>query len=470
MTVSALDLKQFINNGRVTVTPASKKDELSGPMAGLKLTGESYLLDNFEHYAKLRHVAYSEQTGGQDAALSEYLAELETTFNERYNASNEELEALKDDAKIEWCKGEGIDAPIVDGKCILTAEQMKNQELRKKLDTLTREYYPHVYAKPGTDKFSFISNSIRLVSENQTICFSVDTEQYEFDHDEIMEIGISVYDPRENLNTRTIPITRNYQLVVRESIGQRNRKHVCDYKDCYLLGESLVLSRKECVRFIQHLVNYYFICTTPEDRTWSRAILAHNASGDIHLLKDMGVKFPCPIDYDLKTLSSNSIYVLDTEKLHKWCYGEICCNLGRMLQLHRIPHSFLHNSGNDAHYTLQLLLALCDINHRRVYRLDDLKYMGDKIRTFLREIKESPGKVLPMSYAVAVLEHLDPAPAPPPAPAPQKPDKGKQKSDKGKKKNRRERKQRFRELLPQTEFHGMRAYDTAERAFLATLK
>lgn len=452
-------------------------------------------IDEFEHFGQLRKLRWPGLVDSHSCfsdVVERYLADLEVLYRELNTVStrslNEKLEAVKE----QWIAEHGALPEVPKGKekkrekvrkqervksrdgkqlgpevqvTVEANKQLQEQEeekkMRKKFDQTIRQvkenHCPTVYANPGTSNFDYLVNSIRLMSTKKTICFSLDVEAYEFDNDVVTEIGIAIYDPRENINP-LVPLTRNYHLIISEALHLRNRKWVCDFKDCFLLGESFVLSLHECVEFVQSLVNYYMMPQTTEDKSWSRAFVGHNLQGDLRWLRKMGIKIPADdgLDYTLQravpkeqTEKDEPIFVLDTEKLYRLCYGSKGSNLGRLLRLFRIPHAFLHNAGNDAHYTLKLLMHMCDVNFRKQYGMDNLEDMSKKINQWIDREKEEP-KVLPMSYAISVVDATRKRPA-------------------VSKNDNDARRKQAKDLVPQTEFGGSRYFDSAREAFSSTL-
>lgn len=485
------------NNSRVRGLPFSMKSGVgvyksacsSVPNRGGKKLGS--WMDEFDHFAqlhKLRWPGAADVRCGVDDMVEAYLKGLETQYRELNVVSVHCLNQKLDNAKEQWIAEHGSLPEISKGKekkrekikkvdrlkarevkyeddVELTPEQIqKDQEkkLAKKYEQMLRQvkdnHCPTVYANPGTPNFDYLCNSIRLMATKRTICFSLDVEAYEFDNNVVTEIGIAIYDPRENFNS-LVPLTRNYHLMVSEALHLRNKKWVCDFKDCFLLGESLVLNLHECVDFVQSLVNYYMIPQSAEDRSWSRAFVGHNLSGDLRWLRDIGVRIPVEegLDYSLQQFNSKSksrldpIYVLDTEKLYKSCYGAKGGNLGRLLRLFQLPHAFLHNAGNDAHYTLKLLMHMCDVNFRKQYGMDNLEEMSRRINQWIDREKDEP-KVLPMSYAISVVDATKKR-----SPVPSKSE------------SNTARKKQAKDIVPQTEFGGSRYFKSARDAFSSTL-
>ncbi|CAI4056427.1 hypothetical protein SKDZ_03G0330 [Saccharomyces kudriavzevii ZP591] len=472
-------------------------------------------LDQVDYYARLRKTAFSNELDLlREPMIDAYMVEMRQKFGASYKQSVVELEGKVKQVENEWYAVHGdVDAKLEE----LTAERqflkrlsntivpprsrrsqrlppltkedransvcpqprgvkdivwfeaiqkkmlgmdgtIKLLETEQKLlveerNSVKRTSWRTVEAYPGSDEFAYLEKCIRLMASQRAICFCLDIEAFEANQNVITEIGISIYDPRENMVPSMLPITKNYHLIIEESLELRNQKWVCDYKDCYLLGESYVLKLKECARFIQSLINYYLVPVTEQDRTWSRALIGHHVSGDLKWLETIGVKFPGRgyegrLNHTLLPADgpgSVDVFVLDTEQFYRKSYGEKGSSLGKILRLFEIPHAFLHNAGNDAYYTLRLLMKFCDINFRRATGMDDvLKVMG-QVRTWgERDLREP--KVVPMSYAISIEE----------AAAKNRMHR------KGVKSNRKER-------VCQTEFGGLTYFGTGRDAFASTL-
>lgn len=446
-------------------------------------------LDDYDRFAQLRKVGWTKDSESNStlSMIEEYLKSIQTLYGKVDSVSCSELEEKLNVVREQWMNEHGSLPEPTKGKSmkvkqmqrtetsngngelkaggtvisIRSPEEEAKRKLQKeyegKLRQVEENHFPMVYAKPGTPNFAYLCNSIRLMTAKRTICFSLDVEAYEFDNNVVTEIGIAIYDPRENSHS-IVPMTRNYHLIISEALPLRNKKFVCDFKECFLLGESLVMSLPKCVEFVQALVDFYMKPKTPEDRTWARAFVGHNVLGDLKWMRNLGVKIPetDSMDHSLLNLfshkSKNSpILVLDTEKLYRFCYGNKGGNLGRLLRLFKIPHAFLHNAGNDSHYTLQLLMHMCDVSFRKQAGLDDLLQMSIKIRRWIEREKQEP-KILPMSYALSVVEAT------------------KKRSVDTRQENNTPRKRQARNLVPQTEFGGSQYFVNARDAFQSTLE
>ncbi|CAB4255231.1 similar to Saccharomyces cerevisiae YDR514C Protein of unknown function that localizes to mitochondria [Maudiozyma barnettii] len=387
-------------------------------------------INKFPHFERLNQMTYKPSA---TEPLDKYLTQIETYYKGLQKKSNESLAGKIEVLDKQWIKQSGKvpDVKLTDDKDAVA--------YKKQLKDLKKSHYPTVYCSPGSTTFDYLHRSIELLSSRSTILFSFDIEAFELDNSVVTEVGISIFDPRENM-TGLVPITRNFHIIVSEALSLRNKKWVCDLKECYLMGQSLVLNLNETVEFIQSLINYYMVESTEESRTWNRAYVGHNIDGDIKWLQNIGVEIPF-VNKLNKTLNESSKgipYVLDTMKLYNGCYGPNGGSLGKILRLFGLPHAFLHNAGNDAHYTLELLMHMCDINFRTQYGLDDLDKFQRRAQEFMDRSKIEP-KVLPISYSITMKDVA--------------------RTSKPKK-----------DLVPQTEFGGSKWFASANEAFESTIE
>ncbi|SCV02927.1 LANO_0G01090g1_1 [Lachancea nothofagi CBS 11611] len=363
---------------------------------------KSRMLEN-QHFRELTAVSY-EPHEARAKYIENYLETIGISYQQQESRSNKELKKKLEKVKssIDVVPQPQADANG-DAEAVAKAEALLQKALRK----TTHEHSPKVCAVPGNSNFAYLSNAIRHLAAQRTVCFCVDVEAFERNTNVVTEIGISIYDPRESLFS-TIPKFRTYHLIVAESLKLRNGKFVCDLKDCFLMGESYVMSLNNCVEFIQTLINYYMVPETAAERSWDRAFVGHNVKGDLKWLESIGVNIPTDIDYELKNKpqTTNRALVLDTERLFKGSYGSKGANLGKILRLFEVPHAFLHNAGNDAYFTLKLLLHMCDIHCRKQMQMDDFYAVMAKIETWTKR-DSSEAKILPLSYVKAAAEFTD---------------------------------------------------------------
>ena len=418
--------------------------------------GTSYI-DNIEWFGKLRRVGneFPKSNSRLHKEIETYLEGLDLKFREINRLSIRSLNERIAEFDAEWERQHGglpdlkllsiknnnsnsnkksregsSDARLVNGPSGTQAKGLKGKDNEKErkdaklykaqLEALKRNHIPKVHAMPGTSRFDYLATLIRLVASRQTILFCIDIEAFEGNNKILTEIGISIFDPRENVNS-IIPLTRDFHLIVAESLEIRNGVWVCDTKECYLMGKSIVLSMAECVKFIQSLIDFYMVPQTPEDNTWYRAYVAHNARGDVEWLQRIGIRMPHqsvsklslanggkssqggPSEGSIMESPKRIPFIFDTAKLCQESYGNDGASLGKMLRLFGIPHAYLHNAGNDSNFTLKLLLHLCDIEYRQRFHLDDIGLMQRRARLESERSKNEP-KVLPMLYLLTIRE------------------------------------------------------------------
>ncbi|CCE63463.1 hypothetical protein TPHA_0E03740 [Tetrapisispora phaffii CBS 4417] len=363
--------------------------------------------DSIEYYQGIKNIVYvpNERDIQQ---VKEYINEI----SKKYAASNKDssqalyskLNALSEKYINE---NPNLDAgyfSIVPGSSSASIDNAVKKEFDFKVKDIKNSHFPTIFCPPKSTNFEYISNSLQLVNEKKTILFSIDIEAYEFDSNVITEIGITIYDPRENYQQPTIfPVFQKYHIIIEESLFLKNKKFVCDFKDCYLHGESYVLKLVEAKNFIQNLINFYLKSSNEADRTWERALVGHNVKGDLNWLKNIGIKLP-ELDFTLTEKdNSDAVHVLDTQIFYQHNFYDKYSSLGKILKLFNISHSFLHNAGNDSYYTLKALIYMNDINFRRNQRLDDIESVQKNIIQ-LMERDKTEKRIIPMSYNVLIKE------------------------------------------------------------------
>lgn len=261
-----------------------------------------------------------------------------------------------------------------------------NRRLKEKIDALspsaqddkeiiqkiTASHIPKVSLLPGSSKWTEFSRVLTSVQTRNVICMSIDIEAWEKNPKIITEIGISIWDPRIESGQYSIssPSFDNHHILINESLALRNTQFMPDHKHQYLMGKSKIMSMKQCQVFIQELIDEYMIpdADAPESEPgYERAFVGHGFSGDLKWLQSLNLRIP------------ENIPVFDTMKIFQSMYGSTGSGLGKALRLLQIPHAYMHNAGNDAYYTLRLLLHMCDIEKRKLLGLDDIEKVQNTI-------------------------------------------------------------------------------------------
>lgn len=220
----------------------------------------------------------------------------------------------------------------------------------------------------------YLLQIMKLVYPKNRILFCVDVEAYEFSHDIVSEIGVCVYDPRADFCctgfAHTAKITK-FHLIIKENMHYRNGRYVKDNQDNFLGGPSYVMPMKSALMTLQLLLNYYF----PEDISQSQtaqfgvSLVGHDVKGDVGWLTSLGLHFP---SYMLAPAAHRNGYIIDTQVLWRCSFGSKYSSLKKILTFFDIPNARLHNGGNDALFTLILLLVLTDPALRRARNFDKI--------------------------------------------------------------------------------------------------
>lgn len=217
------------------------------------------------------------------------------------------------------------------------------------------------------DNLETLLNLVKVVYGKQRILFCVDIEAYEFDHDLITEIGISIYDPR--LNYRNSGFDDNeiikIHIIIEENEHICNGRYVADNKQNFLGGPSLVMPMIRAQEFLETIVLHYFpenIKATSSSR-FGVSLVGHSIDNDLAWLNKLGIYFP---DYVYR----RKYMILDTYDIWTASFGSKYGSLTKLLCFLGIPNAFLHNGGNDSFFTILLLMVLCDPNIRECMLLD----------------------------------------------------------------------------------------------------
>ncbi|KAJ1974467.1 hypothetical protein H4R34_004707 [Dimargaris verticillata] len=160
---------------------------------------------------------------------------------------------------------------------------------------------------------------------------ALDIEAYERDQSKLTEIGWTI----DNVNAPQI----SHHFVVQENVHLRNGRYVPDNKFGFNFGRTDTLPLYEILRRLRE-----DICSRP-----LLAMVGHGIAHDIRYLQSVGFSF----SPGTKFFDTNNLYrefSASMQSKHK--LQTILVQLG-------IPHSGLHNAGNDAYYTMEAFLVMC---------------------------------------------------------------------------------------------------------------
>ena len=132
--------------------------------------------------------------------------------------------------------------------------------------------------------------------------------------------------------------TANMHIIVSDHLHLKNGKFVANNRDKFNFGKSEVLNLKMA---LDHVL---VVLSTPNS-----CLIGHNIKADINFLRSVSAK-------------KLNMPIFDTQLIYKQAaFGDNMLGLVRVLDEIGIPHSNLHNAGNDAYYTLETFKILAKL-------------------------------------------------------------------------------------------------------------
>lgn len=186
----------------------------------------------------------------------------------------------------------------------------------------------------------------------------IDMEAYEFNQNRITEIGISTLDTQHASSIAPGPQAKGWvqylktrHIRIEECKHLVNSRHIQGCPDYFDFGESEWLSQHKIIAFLTAI--FTEAQQLRDGKTILRVLVGHNIESDIQYMMKSG--------FDVLAHISDRI---DTQDLNKAIRRDNRSrNLGALLLEYHIKADHLHNAGNDAHYTLRLLLAICEAQY-----------------------------------------------------------------------------------------------------------
>ncbi|KAI7895872.1 uncharacterized protein EV154DRAFT_558931 [Mucor mucedo] len=187
-----------------------------------------------------------------------------------------------------------------------------------------------------------------LVHGGKYVLVSIDIEAYEMDHSILLEIGWSMYDAASDRF-----LDQHYAMDTYKHLT--NGKFVSDQRMRFNFGTTVWCSLKQALKELR------------KDLDWAVArdggfvLVGHGLDSDIKYLLQQ--KFKWPTADGSETLSveeSAHVAILNTDVIYAASINDLHNppSLGKTMDLLDIENWNLHNAGNDAHYTLLLLMKL----------------------------------------------------------------------------------------------------------------
>ncbi|KAI0921070.1 hypothetical protein AcW2_006160 [Taiwanofungus camphoratus] len=178
---------------------------------------------------------------------------------------------------------------------------------------------------------------------------ALDFEAWDRDHTVLTEFGWSLV-RWENEEA----VEEMGHLIVKEHKGFTNT-YVDQHRDNYNFGESEEVSKREFKRRICDLI-------AKHRATGPLFLVFHDNHQDIKYLRSDALQALSDFDYILPdSTPSTGVYIVDTAGMFAALEGESGGNQRGLQQVCRhlqVPTEYLHNAGNDAHYTLLAMKSM----------------------------------------------------------------------------------------------------------------
>ncbi|KAF8639685.1 hypothetical protein AX17_000949 [Amanita inopinata Kibby_2008] len=273
-----------------------------------------------------------------------------------------------------WLKATGLTKtliPLPYSDCLLTNTELRNvstviykdggslRQAIKKIDKINKRLKG---SNPLLSNRRELFERVRtLWQTKQGVWCAMDFEAWERDHQVITECGwrLLYWKGGEEVEEAN-------HLIVEEHKKYRNTQYVPDFRYDYAFGESNIVPRsvfkqKVCnmISSLQHRgpVFLVFHDNNQDIKYLQSPLIAAPLTGLTHLLPD--------------TMPNEGLFVVDTSDLYAGLEGSGSRNrksLDRVCKQMQIPTKFLHNAGNDAYYTFEVLKSMASGNALDIQR------------------------------------------------------------------------------------------------------
>ncbi|PCH41065.1 hypothetical protein WOLCODRAFT_137165 [Wolfiporia cocos MD-104 SS10] len=181
---------------------------------------------------------------------------------------------------------------------------------------------------------------------------SIDIESWDRDHTMLTEFGWSLVRWDGDSSARN-EITEDGHLIVKEYRNYRNT-YVADNRGNFSFGESEVIDKKAFRQRVRDMI-------ATHRASGPLFLVFHDYKQDIKYLRE---QLQALSDFDSllpDQVPSEGVYVIDTSDMFAALEGESGGNkrsLERACRLLQIPVDYLHNAGNDAHFTMLAMRSM----------------------------------------------------------------------------------------------------------------
>ncbi|KAG6336841.1 hypothetical protein ID866_2237 [Astraeus odoratus] len=250
--------------------------------------------------------------------------------------------------------------PLPYSDCLLTESSLRyvsavhfktKEELRGALKQVEKNNKRLKGVDPTLNARRDIFERVRsLWSQKKGIWCALDFEAWDRDHTVLTEFGWSIV--RWDNDAK---IEEQGHLIVKEHKYYTNT-FVQDNRDHFVFGKSEEVNRATFKQRIQTLIEEL-------KKSGPVFLIFHDNNQDMKYLKSKAVDAQLPnLAFLLPdVLPKDGIFVLDTSDLFAALEGEASNNrrsLERVCRHLQVPISYLHNAGNDAHYTMLALISM----------------------------------------------------------------------------------------------------------------
>lgn len=179
---------------------------------------------------------------------------------------------------------------------------------------------------------------------DNAVVLSIDIEAYEFQHDQVLEVGIAHVSLAELEKKSAI---QTMHIIVSDRMYLRNGRNVPDNRDNFNFGDSVPIKVEELGMAVTYRLHHI-------TATFSNVyFVGHSIKHDINWLQAFGIELPASFQH------------IDLAHAYRgWKNFSHFTNpqgMERMLQEVGIDYSNLHNGGNDANYNIQFTRELCKL-------------------------------------------------------------------------------------------------------------
>jgi hypothetical protein len=193
----------------------------------------------------------------------------------------------------------------------------------------------------------------RGVIGGSTTLVSINVEAWECDTRETIEIGVVEVTIANAWAENSI--NANY-YIVEEALHLRNGKYVADNRDKFNFGKSRIVRKADCNAVLTSLFANL-------GKTSSIYLIGHSVQQDVQWLTELGVVFP-------------TIKTCDIAQAHYALRGVFAKRkLSSIIDEYSIEYSNLHNSGNDAVYTLVYTMRMMEEVERKRIEQEYTRYI-----------------------------------------------------------------------------------------------